>query len=71
MTETLTIEQAYRAMHYFVRAYWERGGKRGDELTNFLSYSDALWAPTNNNPLGTGDPGAWDDWRDAVRAATE
>lgn len=68
MTETLTIEQAYRAMHHFVEAYWERGGKRGDELTLFLSYSEARWAPTDDNPLGTGDPAAWNDWLDSVRA---
>jgi hypothetical protein len=68
MTETLTIEQAYRAMHHFVEAYWERGGKRGDELTLFLSYSATRWEPTDDNPLGTGDPAGWNDWLDAVRA---
>jgi hypothetical protein len=68
MTETLTIAQAYRAMHHFVEAYWERGGKRGDELTLFLSYSETRWEPTDDNPLGAGDPAAWNDWLDAVRA---
>jgi hypothetical protein len=71
MAETLTIEQAYRAMHNFVKAYWERGGKRGDELTLFLSYSEARWVPTDDNPLGTGDPAAWSDWLDAVRAVAK
>jgi hypothetical protein len=68
MAETLTIEQAYRAMHHFVEAYWERGGKRGDELPLFLSYSATRWEPTDDNPLGTGDPAARNDWLDAVRA---
>ena len=71
MTETLTIEQAFRAMHHFVEAYWERGGKRGDELTLFLSYSETRWEPTDDNRLGTGDPAAWNDWLDAVRAVAK
>jgi len=72
MTANLTIEQAYRAMHYFVdEAYWERGGKRGDELTLFLSYSEPRWEASDNNPLGTGDPAAWNDWLDAVRAVAK
>jgi hypothetical protein len=68
MTESLTIEHAYRAMHHFVNAYWERGGKRGDELTLFLSYLAPRWSPTDDNPLGTGDPAAWNDWLDSVHA---
>jgi len=42
-------------MHHFVNAYWERGGKRGHELTLFLSYLAPRWSPTDDNPLGTGD----------------
>jgi hypothetical protein len=55
-------------MPHFVEAYWERGGKRGDELTLFLSYSKTRCEPTDDNPLGTGDPAAGNDWLDAVRA---
>jgi len=51
MIETLTIEQAYRAMHRFVEAYWKRGGRRRDELMRFLSYSETRWEPTGDNPL--------------------
>ena len=69
MIETLTIEQAYRAMHRFVEAYWERGGRRSDALALFLSYSETRWESAGDNPLGTGDPAAWNDWLDAGRAA--
>jgi hypothetical protein len=68
VTETLTSEEAYRAMHHFVESYWERGGKKGDELALVLSYSKTRWEPADDNPLGPGDPAAWKDWLDPVRA---
>jgi hypothetical protein len=49
-------------MHHFMESIWEHGGKRGDELTLFLSYSETRWEPTDDNPLGAGDPAAWYDW---------
>jgi hypothetical protein len=58
MTQVLTIEQAYRAMHHFVEAYWERGGKRGDELTLFLSYSAV--GTQGRQPFGNGRSGRLD-----------
>jgi hypothetical protein len=69
--ESLTMEQAYRAMHRFVEACWERGGRRTDDLMLFLSYSETRWEPTGDNPLGTGDPASWNDWLDAVRAVAK
>jgi hypothetical protein len=70
MKDTLTLKEAYRAMHQFVTAYWERGGKRGDELTLFVTYSDSPYAPTAENPVGSNDPAAWNDWLESVRAVT-
>ena len=66
----MTLVEAYRAMHHFVNAYWERGGKRGDELTLFVSYSASRYAPTTENPVGSNDPAGWADWLDSVRAST-
>lgn len=64
----LTMEQAYRAMHRFVQDYFERGGRKGDELAQFLSYSEPeQWGPRKDNPIGAGDPAAWDDWTKAVQ----
>ena len=53
----LTMQQAYRAMHRFVQDYFERGGRKGDELALFLSYSEpGKWRPWEDNPIGAGDP---------------
>ena len=57
-------------MHRFVTAYWERGGKRGDELMLFLKYSGPDYPPTGDNAVGSDDPAAWNDWIGSVRAAT-
>jgi hypothetical protein len=63
----LDERQAFEAMRYFLEAYWERTGKQPDErLTSVLSDIDtAVW--TDGSP---GDPATWDDWLEAVRAAT-
>ncbi len=66
MKDTLPLEDAYRAMHRFVTAYWERG----DELMLFLKYSGPGNAPTVDNPVGSADPAAWNDWLGSVRATT-
>ena len=68
MSDMVTVEAAYRAMHTFVKAYFERGGREGEELVLFLSYlSPDRWPPSADNPLGTGDPAAWSDWLAAIR----
>jgi hypothetical protein len=69
MDELLTPEQAYRAMYRFVEAYWERGGRQPGELVLFMSYAEpGKWEPAEDNPVGSGDPAAWDDWLDAIKA---
>jgi hypothetical protein len=70
MKDTLTLVEAYRAMRSFVEAYWVRGGKKGDELTLFIHYAGAGYPPTAENPVGSNDPAAWNDWLASVRAAT-
>jgi hypothetical protein len=68
---SLTPEQAYRAMHRFVQDYFERGGKKGDELVLFLSHAaPGKWSASVENPVGSGDPAAWDDWKAAIRGVT-
>jgi hypothetical protein len=36
----LSLTEAYSVAHRFAEAYFERGGRRGDELALFLSYGD-------------------------------
>ncbi|MES2934416.1 MAG: hypothetical protein V4805_13115 [Pseudomonadota bacterium] len=65
MNETkLTIEQAYRAMFYFLER--EYGYTKADEIGGLLS--SLSWEITGGH--GPGDQGAWEDWLDAVLKAT-
>ena len=66
MDDCLTVEEAYRAMHHFVKEYWERGGKEGRELLLFLTYADPRYPPMHDNPVGSDDPAAWSDWLRSV-----
>ncbi|MBC6981375.1 hypothetical protein [Caulobacter sp. 17J80-11] len=53
---------AFDAMRAFLEAYWERGGKRSEDLAILLSsLGRDVWA--NEMP---GDPAMWSDWREAV-----
>ena len=71
-TDTLSLEQAYRAMYRFVRGYFERGGDQGRELLLFLSYAEPdKWESWEDNPVGAGDPAAWADWLRSVREVCE
>jgi len=65
MTEQkLTIEQAYRAMFYFIEREYEL--TKSDELGGMLgSLSWQVWEGGH----GPADPGAWQDWQDAVMKA--
>ena len=64
MTEhKLTIEQAYRAMFYFLEQEYER--TKADELGGLLS--SLSWEITQGH--GPADPGAWQDWQEAVEKA--
>jgi hypothetical protein len=52
-------------MFRFLENYWERTGKP-DEIGNLLGgLSREIWA--DGEP---GDPGAWEDWLEAVREVT-
>lgn len=60
----LTIEQAYRAMFYFLQNEYEL--TKSDELGGMLgSLSWAVW----DGGQGPADPSAWQDWQDAVDKA--
>lgn len=59
----LTIEQAYRAMFYFIKNEYQL--TKSNELGGLLGELD--WTICNDN--GPGDPGAWNDWMKAVNEA--
>ncbi|WP_235515160.1 hypothetical protein [Achromobacter sp. Root83] len=61
--QTLNIEQAYRAMFYFLEKEYER--TKADEIGGLLSF--LAWETTGGH--GPADPGAWEDWEVAVTAA--
>ncbi|RQU97116.1 hypothetical protein DF040_03840 [Burkholderia cenocepacia] len=62
--QKLTIEQAYRAMFYFLEHEYEL--TRSDELGGILSsLSWQIW----EGDQGPADPAAWQDWQDAVQKA--
>ena len=56
-------------MYYFVRAYWERGGKRDGNVTLLLSAIGPFEDPKAPEGLMTTDPAFWDDWLTAVEQA--
>lgn len=63
MSTSLTVEQAYRAMFYFLEREYEL--TKADELGGMLSsLSWEIWERG-----GPADPSAWQDWLDAVRKA--
>lgn len=60
----LTIEQAYRAMFYFLEHEYEL--TKSDESGGMLgSLSWLIW----EDGQGPADPGAWQDWQEAVNKA--
>lgn len=61
MDETLTIQQAFAAMVFFLEDYYQR--TQSDEVAVLLgSLNMNLWADHM-----TGDPAAWDDWIASVQ----
>ncbi|WP_368931839.1 hypothetical protein [Achromobacter xylosoxidans] len=61
--QVLTVEEAYRAMFYFLEGEYEL--TKSDELGGILgSLSWHIW--TDGRPA---DPAAWQDWETAVRKA--
>lgn len=61
--KTLTLEQAYRAMYYFLENEFKFMSP--NELDGLLS--SMSWDITGGH--GPGDPGAWEDWLAAVNEA--
>ncbi|GAB1577046.1 hypothetical protein [Bordetella petrii] len=62
--QKLTIEQAYRAMFYFLLHEYEM--TKSDEIGGMLSsLSWEIWAEGS----GPADPAAWSDWQNAVKKA--
>jgi hypothetical protein len=58
MTERLTLKQAYLAMYLFLETEYER--VPSDEIGGLLG---SLQLTVDGMPM---DPGAWQDWLDAV-----
>ena len=58
--ETLTVEQAYRAMQRFIEEHWER--TKSDDFAAFLGGIEL------NHKGESLDPAATHEWRDCVRA---
>jgi len=59
----LTAKQAYRAMLNFLEQEYER--TKSDDIAGLLS--SLSWEITGD--AGPADPGAWQDWMDAVKKA--
>ncbi len=59
--DTLTMFDAFRTMHEFLAAFWERGDKQNDELAMLLS-SMELYDPDDPVPL---DIAQWHDFVEA------
>jgi hypothetical protein len=60
MSETLTEEQAYLAMYYFLDTLQKR--THSDELSEFLG--SIRLNQDDNKPM---DSAMWEDWKDAIR----
>ena len=58
MPSTLTLDEAYRAAFYLVRAYASRGCDPSGDIPLLLQY---MWS----------DPARWDDWTSAVQRALD
>jgi hypothetical protein len=54
--ETVTLRTAFVVMQRFLEAYWERGGRPTDSLSDLLSSSSFL------RDGGTADPAILRDW---------
>ncbi len=67
----LGVKDAYLAMYYFVRAYWERGGRRDGSVTQLCNDIGPLADPDNAGGMMTTDPAFWGDWLSAVERARQ
>jgi|HubBroStandDraft_6_1064221.scaffolds.fasta_scaffold156742_2 hypothetical protein len=67
--DQISVRDAYIAMHRFVNAYWERGGRRDGSVTLLLHALGPTADPHDETALQTSDPASWSDWLAAVSAA--
>lgn len=66
---SLTPQEAYLAMYYFIDAYWERG-RRNDGNAFLLRHAVGPEAdPDDAEAYWTTDPACWSYWVDAVEKA--
>ena len=54
--------EAYDAMQFFLRTYWERGGKNSDDIANLLSDIGR----NQEGDLPPIDIAQWHDWLSAI-----
>ncbi|AHG19797.1 hypothetical protein Z042_09310 [Chania multitudinisentens RB-25] len=60
----LTVEQAYKAMFYFLEHQYEL--TKSDEIGGLLGFMDwTLWSDSST----PADPAMWEDWLVAVKRA--
>jgi hypothetical protein len=67
----LTAKDGYLAMYYFVRAYWERGGRRDGSVTLLCNDLGPLADPDKAGGMMTTDPAFWGDWLAAIERARD
>ncbi|CAI2460115.1 hypothetical protein [Serratia liquefaciens] len=61
----LTVEQAYKAMFYFLEHQYEL--TKSDEIGGLLGSMDwTIWADSSKSA----DPAMWEDWLAAVKRTT-
>ena len=68
-TPTMSLKDAYLAMYYFVREYWERGGRRDGSVTLLLNALGPAPNGEREEAIRTDDPAFWHDWLAAVKRA--
>ena len=62
---SISIADAYRAMHKFLENYWVRGLKSSDDIAILLG---SMSFSVEDGPEHTADPAQWNDWLNAVKA---
>ena len=67
----MTPRDCYLAMYYFIRSYWERGGKRDGSVTLLVQALSPSRDPSDPNVVMTDDPAFWEDWIAALNQAGE
>ena len=58
----LSVREAFDAVRYFLKAYWERGLRSSDDIRLLLSAMDCSMT-RDGGPI---DEAQWSDWLEAV-----